>query len=158
MSENEDVRFEDGRDAPLNLGAHDADDVQVLSALIQDAIFPITEMKWQAKQRRFGLLLNRFRWEEGAHGKIAPERVQSILVVENVLSVSSQGVDRSEKDMVLSILTTTFEAGDDGAGDMVLTLAGDGAIRLSVEAIEVTMKDVTRPYKAPSKQAPKHPE
>ena len=61
MSENEDARFEDGRDAPLNLGAHDADDVQVLSALIQDAIFPITEMKWQAKQRRFGLLLNRFR-------------------------------------------------------------------------------------------------
>jgi|TARA_B110000908_G_scaffold494_1_gene667 hypothetical protein len=158
MSENEDARFEDGRDAPLNLGAHDADDVQVLSALIQDAIFPITEMKWQAKQRRFGLLLNRFRWEEGARGKIAPERVQSILVVDNVLSVSSQGVDRSEKDMVLSILTATFEAGDDGAGDIVLTLAGDGAIRLSVEAIEVTMKDVTRPYKAPSKQAPKHPE
>ena len=158
MSENEDARFEDGRDAPLNLGAHDADDVQVLSALIQDAIFPITEMKWQAKQRRFGLLLNRFRWEEGARGKIASERVQSILVVDNVLSVSSQGVDRSEKDMVLSILTATFEAGDDGAGDIVLTLAGDGAIRLSVEAIEVTMKDVTRPYKAPSKQAPKHPE
>ncbi len=158
MSENEDARFEDGRDAPLNLGAQNADDVQVLSALVQDAIFPITEMKWQAKQRRFGLLLNRFRWEEGEHGKIAPERVQSILVVENVLSVSSQGVDRSEKDMVLSILTTTFEAGDDGSGDMVLTLAGDGAIRLSVEAIEVTMKDVTRPYKAPSKQAPKHPE
>ena len=31
-------------------------------------------------------------------------------------------------------------------------------IRLSVEAIELTLKDVTRPYVAPSKKAPSHPE
>jgi len=153
-----DARFEDGREKSLNLGAQDADELQVLSALIQDAIFPITEMTWQAKQRRFGLLLNRFRWEEGARGQTAPERVQSILVVDNVLSVASQGVDRAEADMILSVLSATFEAGDDGAGDIVFTLAGDGAIRLSVEAIELTLKDVTRPYVAPSKKAPSHPE
>jgi hypothetical protein len=153
-----DARFEDGREKPLNLGAQDAEELQVLSALIQDAIFPITEMTWQAKQRRFGLLLNRFRWEEGARGQTAPERVQSILVVDNVMSVASQGVDRAEPDMILSVLSATFEAGDDGAGDIVFTLAGDGAIRLSVEAIEMTLKDVTRPYVAPSKKAPSHPE
>jgi len=158
MSGTDDARFEDGRDAPLNLGAQDGEELQVLSALIQDAIFPITEMKWQAKQRRFGLLLNRFRWEEGARTQISPERVQSLLVIDNVLSVASQGVDRAETDMVLSILSATFEAGEDGAGDIVFTLAGDGAIRLRVEAIEATLKDVTRPYKAPSKLAPKHPE
>ena len=134
-----DARFEDGREKPLNLGAQDADELQVLSALIQDAIFPITEMTWQAKQRRFGLLLNRFRWEEGARGQTAPERVQSVLVVDNVMSVASQGVDRAETDMILSVLSATFEAGDDGAGDIVFTLAGDGAIRLSVEAIEMTL-------------------
>jgi hypothetical protein len=153
-----DARFEDGHEKPLNLGAQDVEELQVLSALIQDAIFPITEMKWQAKQHRFGLLLNRFRWEEGARVQTTPERVQSLLVIDNVLSVASQGVDRAEKDMILSILTAEFEVGEDGAGDIVLTLAGDGAIRLSVEAIEMTLKDVTRPYKAPSKKAPKHPE
>ena len=152
-----DARFEDGREKPLNIGAQDADELQVLSALIQDAIFPITEMTWQAKQRRFGLLLNRFRWEEGARGQTAPERVQSILVVDNVMSVASQGVDRAETDMILSVLSATFEAGDDGAGDIVFTMAGDGAVRVSVEAIEMTLKDVTRPYVAPSKKAPKHP-
>ena len=155
---SEDARFEDGREAPLNLGAQDGDDLQVMSALIQDAVFPITEMTWAAKQRRFGILLNRFRWEEGARGESAPERVQSILVFDGVLSVASQGVDRSEKDTILSVLSARFEAGSDGAGDILLTLAGDGEIRLSVEAIDATLKDVTRPYKAPSKQMPKHPE
>jgi hypothetical protein len=84
--------------------------------------------------------------------------VQSILVVDNVMSVASQGVDRAETDMILSVLSATFEAGDDGAGEILFTLAGDGAIRLSVEAIEVALKDVTRPYVAPSKKAPSHPE
>ena len=153
-----DARFEDGREKPLNLGAQDADGLQVLSALIQDAIFPITEMTWQVKQRRFGMLLNRFRWEDSVRGQTAPERVQSILVVDNVMSVASQGVDRAETDMILSVLSATFEAGGDGAGDIVFNLAGEGAIRLSIEAIEVTLKDVTRPYVAPSKQVPKHPE
>ena len=153
-----DATFEDGRDAPLNLGALDSEDVQVISALVQDAVFPITEMQWNAKQRRFGLLLNRFRWEEGARGKTAPERVQSLLAFDGVLSVASQGIDRSEADMVLSLMSVAFEAGDEGAGDMILTLAGDGAIRLRVEAIDATLKDVTRPYVAPSKRAPSHPE
>jgi hypothetical protein len=38
----------------------------------------------------------------------------------------------------------------------MLTLAGDGAIRLEVEALEVALKDVTRPYRAPSGKAPSH--
>ena len=61
---SEDARFEDGREVPLNLGALDADDLQVLSALAQDAVFPVTEMTWRAKDKRFAILLNRFRWED----------------------------------------------------------------------------------------------
>jgi len=151
-----DARFEDGRETPLNLGALDADDLQVISSLAQDAVFPITEMQWDARARRFGLLLNRFRWEDAGSDRHAPERVQSVLAFDHVLRVASQGVDRSDTDLVLSILAVTFEPGEDGAGDILLTLAGDGGIRLSVEVIEATLKDVTRPYVAPSKSVPQH--
>ncbi|RBW58753.1 DUF2948 family protein [Ruegeria sp. A3M17] len=156
-----DASFEDGREAPLNLGAEDADDLQVISTLAQDAIFPITEMTWRPSERRFGLLLNRFRWEDkdAAARRDRPfERVQSVLVFDSVLSVASQGVERGDKEMVMSLLSIDFEAGEDGAGQIMLTLAGDGSIRLSVEALDVTLKDVTRPYQAPSGQAPHHPE
>lgn len=156
---SEDARFEDSREAPLNLGALDAEDLQVVSALVQDAVFPVTEMTWRGKERRFAILLNRFRWEDRENAEKRRrdvERVQSLLVVENVVSVASQGVDRSDKDMILSALALEFEAGPDGNGAVTLTLAGDGAIRLSVEALEVSLKDVTRPYVAPSKQVPDH--
>ena len=152
----EDAKFEDGREAPLNLGAMEAEDLQIISSLAQDAVFPITEMTWQPAKRRFGLLLNRFRWEDQGRKRHGPERVQSLLVVDNVLRVASQGIDRSDKDTILSILAITFESGADGAGHVLLTLAGDGALRLEVEAIEVTLKDVTRPYRAPSGKVPHH--
>ncbi|WP_281973613.1 DUF2948 family protein [Ruegeria faecimaris] len=156
-----DASFHDGREAPLNLGAEDGDDLQVISTLTQDAVFPVSEMTWHPSQRRFGLLLNRFRWEDkdAATRRGRPfERVQSVLVFASVLTVASQGIDRSEKDLVMSLLSVDFEPGEDGAGQILLTLAGDGAIRLSVEAIDVTLKDVTRPYQAPSGQAPHHAE
>lgn len=155
----EDARFEDGREAPLNLGALDGEDLQVVSALVQDAVFPVTEMTWRAKERRFAILLNRFRWEDRDNAEKRRrdvERVQSLLVVDNVLKVASQGVDRSDKDMILSALALEFEAAEEGAGAVVLTLAGDGALRLEVEALEVSLRDVTRPYVAPSKQVPDH--
>ncbi|GAA6194032.1 DUF2948 family protein [Phaeobacter sp. NW0010-22] len=154
-----DASFHEGGEAPLNLGAEGVDDLQVISTLTQDAVFPITEMSWRASERRFALLLNRFRWEDknAASQRDRPfERVQSLLVIDNVLGVSSQGVDRSDKDVILSILSVDFETGEDGAGQILLTLAGDGALRLNVEAIGVSLRDVTRPYKAPSGQAPHH--
>ena len=154
-----DATFEDGAEAPLRLKALDAEDLGVLSGLVQDAVFPGSEMTWDRSARRFALLLNRFRWEDAGNAETRKrdyERVQSVFVIEDALKVQSQGVDLRDKDTVLSLLSVTFEAGEDGAGHIDLTLAGDGAIRVEVEALEVVLKDVTRPYVAPSKAKPDH--
>jgi hypothetical protein len=153
---SEDARFEDGREAPLNLGAMDAEDLQVLSSLVQDAVFPASDMTWRAAERRFAILLNRFRWEDGARARHGAERVRSVLVIDNVMTVASQGIDRRDGDMILSLLSVAFEPGEDGTGDVMLTLSGDGAIRLTVEALDATLRDVTRPYRAPSGRVPDH--
>lgn len=152
----EDARFEDGREAPLNLGALDGDDLQVVSALVQDAIFPASEMRWLSKEQRFALLLNRFRWEDVGRARHGAERVQAVLVVDNVLKVSSQGVPREDADTILSLLSLSWIEGTAPSGVLELTLAGDGAIRLEVEALEIVLKDVTRPYRAPSGTVPRH--
>ncbi|MGC1503798.1 MAG: DUF2948 family protein [Sulfitobacter sp.] len=154
----QDARFEDGGEAPLNLGALDTEDLKVISSLVQDAVFPASEMRWERGARRFALLLNRVRWEDDGKTRHAPERVQSVLMFKTVQGVASQDVPKGDADTILSLLSLSFEETDAPSGHVTLTLAGDGAIRLAVEAIEVTLKDVTRPYIAPSKKLPTHPE
>ena len=154
-----DARFEDGRAAPLRLKALDAEDLAVLSALVQDAVFPASEMRYSARDRRFAILLNRFRWEDAPAAERRTrdfERVQAVLAVEDVTRVQSQGVPRGDAETVLSLLAVSFEPDADGAGRLVLTLAGDGAIACEVEALEVVLRDVTRPYLAPSRKRPDH--
>ncbi len=155
----EDAKFEDAGDHPLYLGAETAEDLEVLASLTQDAVFPVTEISWRPSERRFALLLNRFRWEDADAAQTRGrnfERVRSVLNFNGVLKVASQGFDRSEADLVLSLLSIGYDPGEDGGGRILLTLAGDGAIALDVECIDVTLRDVTRPYIAPSRKAPSH--
>lgn len=156
-----DAKFEDGAEAPLNIGAVDSEDLTVISAMVQDAVLPVSEISWNATRKQLALLINRFRWEDknNAERQGRPvERVQSLLAFDTVLSVASQGFDRSQKDFVLSILSLTAEPTEKGDYFLTVTLAGDGALRMRVEAVELRLRDVTRPYVAPSRKSPNHPD
>ena len=157
----EDARFEDATERPVRLRALDSDDLAVISSMVQDAVLPVTEMRWQRAARRFVLLLNRFRWEDAAtpaRSARPVERVRSLLSIEVAAAVQVQGIDRGDVDTILSLLAVEFAPGDDGGGYVMLTFAGDGALRVAVEALEVTLQDVTRPYAAVSGRAPRHSE
>jgi Protein of unknown function (DUF2948) len=154
-----DARFEDGAEAPLYLTAGDSDDLAVISALVQDAVFPASEVKYLAKRRQFALLVNRFRWEDrdaATREGRRFERVQSVLSFADVRRVTSQGVPQGDADMVLSLLSLAFEPGPDGTGRVMMVLAGDGIVALEVECLDATLRDVTRPYLAPSGKVPDH--
>ena len=154
-----DARFQDGDDAPLRLIAQELRDLEVIAALVQDAVFPITEMTYAKRQHRFALLLNRFRWEDAEAAKTQNrrfERVQSLLVFEGVLAVKTSGLDREARDTVLSLLSISFAEDGQGGGTVTLVLAGDGAIALQIEALDASLRDTTRPYFAPSGKLPSH--
>ena len=150
---SDDARFEDADARPLRLLAREGDDLQVISALCQDAVLTAGDMAFRRGERRFALLLNRFRWEENRQ---PPERARAMLVIDGAMGVRSQWIDRTDSETVLSLLSLTFEPGGDGMGTLVLTFAGDGAVAIAVEMLEVTLRDVTRPYSAPSGQTPRH--
>ncbi|MEM7440173.1 MAG: DUF2948 family protein [Pseudomonadota bacterium] len=156
----EDARFEDGAQKPLRLKAEDTEDLAAISALVQDGVLPTDQMQWDKTGRRFALLVNRFRWEDQDDATKTHrdfERVQAVLAIDGVLAVKSAGFDPTQKDQVVSLLGISFEPADDGAGRLVLTLAGDGAIGIDVECVDLTLTDVTRPYRAISGKAPAHP-
>lgn len=56
----------------VKLRALDHDDLQVLSACLQDALVPLREVAFLKKERRFVMVANRFRWELG-RGPGTPE-------------------------------------------------------------------------------------
>ncbi|MGB0251919.1 MAG: DUF2948 family protein [Paracoccaceae bacterium] len=156
---NQDAGFNDALDRPLNLGAQDAEDLQVISSLTQDAVLTVDDLKWNRAERQVVTLLKRFRWEDVELAKQQgrdPERVQSLLVIQNATGLASQGIDRKQLDIVLSLMSLEFSGAVDGVGDLILTFSGDGALKVQVDGLDVALRDVTRPYVAPSKQVPNH--
>jgi len=156
-----DARFEDGADKPLRLSAQDAEDLPAIAALLQDAVLTAADLTYSRKTRRFAALLNRFRWEDHAAATRANrpfERARAVLVIEDVTRAQLQGLVPGDRDTVLSLLTLSFTPAADGSGTLTLTFAGDGAIRLSVECLNLSLTDATRPYAAPSRRAPDHPD
>ena len=49
---------------PLRLRAEDTTDLTVLAAALQDAIFVVGDLAFDARERRFIASVNRFRWED----------------------------------------------------------------------------------------------
>ena len=137
----------------LKLAAADAEDLEVLSARLQDATAKLKDLAWLPKQRRFAGLFNRFRWEEVRE---ANTRVRSGLHFDGVLSVRSQNMKRGAPEAVVSLLTITFapKGGEDPGGVIELVFAGGGALRLEVESIDAELRDLTGPWAAIGR--PKH--
>ena len=155
-----DASFADGAENPVRLRAENAEDLAVISALIQDAVGQNGETSWQPRKHSFALLINRFRWEdkEAAEAQKRPyERVQSTLVFDSALKVGGEGLNPGDKEQIFALLALQFTPSEDGAGTLTLILEGDGAIHLEVECIDVTLTDVSRPYVARAKHVPHHP-
>jgi len=146
--------FEDVSFKPLRLVAFTVDDLEVISTMTQDAVFPSSEMILNSEKRRFAILLNRYLWEKNKSKNA--ERAQAVLAFEDVKNVQTQNINKSDNNLVLCLLNISFKAEEDGMGTIQIILSGRGKIRLQVEALEVSLRDVTQPYLAPSRLIPHH--
>lgn len=156
----EDARFEDGAERPLSLAAESTDDLEVISALVQDAVVETGDIRWLARKRRAVLLINRFRWEDKTAAEQAGrsyERVRAILQIGSALGMTTQGIDPGEKAMVLDLLGLSFTPDGEIGGRLTLAFAGEGEIALDVECVDLRLQDVSQPYAAISGLAPNHP-
>lgn len=157
-----DARFEDGAPVRLRLRAETPEDLAVISALLQDSVAEVGAVAWLPRRQRLAALVSRVRWEAlsqpGGSGPRPVERMRSLVSIEGALRVRANGLDPKDRDQVVSILALQFSPGPDGTGTLTLILAGDGAVDIAVEFLEVTLTDVSDPYPASSGRIPTHPE
>src|ERR1700740_2988585 len=110
------------------LAAEAAEDLQVISAELQDAVGRVGDLVWLPKARRFAALLNRFKWENKRSSDNL--RVCSGLYLNGVMSARSHKIMRGDPDAVLSLLTITFKpnGAEDPGGTVEMIFAGGGTI------------------------------
>ncbi len=141
----------------LKLHALDEEDLQVISAHLQDAIMRVQEMTYLPRQQRFAAVLSRFDWLDaerrgGKRGRY--RRRQSALRFDRVLDAKIQNIDRQRNEGVFELLAIQFHPTDPPGGEVLLIFAGDAAIRLTVECIEAELRDMSAAWRARSK--PEH--
>src|SRR6185312_12445225 len=112
---------------PLKLAAEDAEDLDVISARLQDAVAQVQDLIYLPKKRRFAALFNRFKWEDAAKAKSDAEhlRVRSGLHFDRVLSVKSHNIKVGAPDAVISLLAIRYtpKNAEDPSGTVELTFA-----------------------------------
>jgi hypothetical protein len=132
----------------LKLLAQDADDLAVVSAALQDAVAKIGDIRWDASARTLTLACNRFRWESGAR---KGERIRSALQLGDVTGVQARKLRRDAKGAVVELLSVAFEPGEAPGGAVLLTFAGGGDLKVTVDCLDVILADVSEPWSTPRK-------
>jgi hypothetical protein len=141
---------------PLKLLAQEAEDLAVISAALQDAVAKIGDIRWDASARTLTLACNRFRWEAGGQrggqrGGKKGERIRSALQLGDVAGVQARKLRRDAKGAVVELLSVAFEPGEAPGGAVLLTFAGGGDLKVSVDCLDVILADVSEPWSTPRK-------
>ena len=144
----------------LKLVALDHNDLKVISAHLQDAVFKAKDVVFLPHEKRFVVIINRFNWaasfDDRLNSNVTNTRHRTAFRIERVLWAQTQNLNFQKEEQVLSLLTIQYEQlhEDDPAGLVTLILAGNGAIRLKVEYIEMEVRDLGGIWAASSK--PEH--
>jgi hypothetical protein len=141
--------------AGLKLLAEDRDDLLIVSAAVQDAIFKVSDAVWLPNKRRFTLRLQRFvhpdETGKGAGRASHGQRVWAALAFEGVLAVQAKKVAQSRRDAFASLLSLAFEPGEAPGGKLTLSLADGGEILLQLECIDAVLVDLSPAREAVAK-------
>ena len=138
----------------LKLVALDKDDVEVVSAHVQDGLVKVADILWQPRERRFVMVLKRFDWlnavDAGDPKRAAPDyrRCRTALRFERVLACKCRNLDQTNRDALLNLLAVEFVERDPPSGTVTLTFSGGGLIRLEVECLEAELADLGEVYSA----------
>lgn len=125
---------------PLKLIALDTEDLEIVSANVQDAVLKVRDLVFLPREKRFAVAMNRFAWDKA--GRKTGERRQAVMHFERVTAVRHRRIRRDAPDAVLNLLAVTFTPGEEPAGTLSLVFSGDGEIQLDVECVEARLADL----------------
>ena len=138
---------------PLKLIALDKDDIEIVSAHLQDAVVKVGDIVWLPAEKRLVLGLNRFDWEACGEASPCYQRRRTALRFERVLAFRCRNVSQAAKEEVLNLLAVEYAESDAPSGTVTLIFSGGAALRLEVECLECELADLGPTWTAAARPA-----
>ncbi|MER2519507.1 MAG: DUF2948 family protein [Bdellovibrionales bacterium] len=127
----------------LKLQAKDAEDIQVISAILQDSIVPLCDMTYRPEERCFVMVAQRLRKETTIENPDAAcERICSAIDIQGVESVQSHNLDITQNEgQMLELLMMQLEG-----NILTLLFSGDSRIRAQLGPWSLRLQDFGEPW------------
>ena len=140
----------------LKLIGKNQEDLKIISAYSQDSIVSIRDIVFLKKNRIFIMIVNRFMWEkiQKKFEQKNIKRIRSALKFEEVLKVRSQKINQENKNRNLECLAIKCDEKLNNNYEVKIFFSGESVITLTLEAIDVILQDLGKPWEA--KYLPKH--
>lgn len=127
----------------LKLRALDEADLEVCSAVLQEAVVKVGDLTFLPGARRVAALFNRFCWESADDSLC---RVRTGMHIENVMRVQTRYITQTDPNAALVLLAMRYVENTNGNGIIELIFSDGGIMRLEVECIDVYLDDVSHPW------------
>ena len=139
----------------LKLIGKNQEDLEVISAYLQDSILVVKDIAFLKQNRTFIMVVNRFMWEDVEKGVFRQnKRIRCAVKFEEVIKVESKNINQKNKSKPLECLTIECNSVSDSAYKINIFFAGNGIITIISEVIEVALHDLGKPWDV--KHIPKH--
>ena len=149
-ADKSDVSDNTDKTSALKLHAQSSDDIEMLSALLQDALIAGADMIFDRAENTFMLVANRYCWELQDAGQ--QMRCMCGVKFGTIGAVRTRGMT-ADKTQFYNLLAIEY---DKTAQHIMLVFSGGVGIQLEVSSIMIIVRDLAEPH--PSFARPDHSE
>ena len=142
----------------LKLRAVAAEDIEIMSALLQDGLVAASDLHYQKDAANFVMVINRFCWEQtdDTDSETHPNRCLCGLKVAHVKQVSQRGLSVGANQFY-NLLSITYEETKENEkvlNRLTFTFSDGYGIRLTLEELALIVQDIAEPH--PGLARPQH--
>ena len=142
----------------LKLRAVAAEDVEIMSALLQDGLVAASDLHYQKDAASFVMVINRFCWEQSddSESQTQPNRCLCGLKVAHVKQVNQRGLSAGVNQFY-NLLSITYEETKENekvVKRLTFTFSDGYGIRLTLEELALIVQDIAEPH--PGLARPQH--
>ena len=131
----------------INLIAKNQEDLKVISAYLQDSILIIKDTVFLKQNRTFVMIVNRFMWEDVEKGFFRQnKRVRCAVKFEEVIKAECKNINQKNRNKPLECLAIKCSSAFDETYKINIFFAGGSLITVISEVIEVTLRDLGKPW------------